>query len=243
MQASLPGQAAEEPADSVRLEFETAPANLDLLDDEVHVWLWQAARPIPPRDVSRQANEQLLGLLHRYAGAAPPALQRGEHGKPYASQAGFPQFNLSHGGQCVLFAFSKRQELGIDVDTLARRHTPLELARRFFADEESRALERLDGSSQGPAFMRLWTGKEAVLKALGQGLSFGLHRLQFELDHEGRAGRLKAIDTAAGAVEDWQLHRFEPLPGHVAALAWRGPALRIRAFLMEDAQVKPAPAR
>jgi 4'-phosphopantetheinyl transferase len=243
MDPSVPGQAAGKPSEPFRLEFEAAPDDLDLSADEVHLWLWQPARPVPPREVSRCANEQLNGLLHRYAGAAPPALQRGEHGKPYTTAVGFPHFNLSHGGQCMLFAFSRQQELGVDVDTLARRHTPLELARRFFAEEESRALEKLDASSQGPAFMRLWTGKEAVLKALGLGLSFGLHRLHFELDDQGRAGRLKAIDAEVGAVEDWQLHRFEPVPGHVAALAWRGPALRVRAFRMDDASERPAAAK
>lgn len=235
MNPSLPGQAATDPSDPTGLDFVTAPNELELSADEVHLWLWKVTEAIPRRDLSRHARARLLQLLGRYAGTEVPALQLGEHGKPFLPEPRFPQFNMSHGGQCVLFAFSRQQELGVDVDALARRHAPLELARRFFAQEEADALERLDGAAQGPAFMRLWTCKEAVLKALGLGLSFGLQRLRFELDSEGRAGGLQAIDAAAGAMEEWQLHRFEPAPGHAAAVAWRGPALRLRGFRLDDA--------
>ncbi|WP_423924962.1 4'-phosphopantetheinyl transferase family protein [Dokdonella sp.] len=217
------------------LDFAQAPENLELSADEVHLWLWRVDEAIAPRDISSRARAHLLRLLGRYGGAVPPPLQRGEHGKPYLPEAGFPHFNLSHGGRCMLFAFSKEQELGVDVDALARRHAPLELARRFYAVEETRALERLDTEIQGPAFMRLWIGKEAVLKALGLGLSFGLHRLRFDLGPDGQAGALQALDVADGSTRDWQLHRFEPAPGHAAALAWRGPALRIRGFHLDDA--------
>lgn len=214
-------------------DFKAVSDHPGLPADEVHLWLWRPSDPVPPREVSRRGNERLLDLLGRYAGSAPPELQRGAHGKPHLDASGFPQFNLSHGGQCMLFAFAAQQELGVDVDTLARKHAPTELARRFFAEDEARALERLDVDRQGPAFMRLWTGKEAVLKALGLGLSFGLHRLRFELDDQGQAGRLRTIDADAGAAGLWQLHRFEPAAGHVAALAWQGPALRIRSFLLD----------
>lgn len=223
------------PFEPPELDFATVPEDLELPEDEVHVWLWDVAGKIAPRDVSKRANEQLRHLLARYAGIVPPALLRGEHGKPYLPDVGFPQFNLSHGGHCMLFAFSKRQAIGVDVDTLSRRHVAMDLARRFFAEQEASALEKLDDSLREAAFMRLWTSKEAVLKALGMGLSFGLHRLRFDLDGQGRAGALQAIDVEAGATADWQLHRFEPTPGHVAALAWNGPAMRLRGFRLGDA--------
>ncbi len=234
MNPALTGRARSERAESAGIDFVAAPAAIELAADEVHLWLWNPLEAIAPRDVSARANAQLLRLLGRYGGTEPPSLQRGEHGKPYLPGTGFPQFNLSHGGHCMLFAFSKQQAIGVDVDTLSRRHAPLELARRFFAEEEARALEKLDGSLQGAAFMRLWTCKEAVLKSLGMGLSFGLHRLRFELDENGRAGGLQAIDGEVGTAGDWQLHRFEPAPGHVAALAWQGPALRIRGFRLGE---------
>ena len=68
------------------------------------------------------------------------------------------------------------------------------------------------------AFTRLWCAKEAVLKAHGRGLSFGLEKLQFALDGDGPP-RLVACDPALGAPADWRLHAWTPVPGYLATLA------------------------
>ena len=67
--------------------------------------------------------------------------------------------------------------------------------------------------------MRLWCAKEALLKAHGQGLSFGLDKLVFA--ERGNALALVACDDALGAPGDWTLHEWMPLEGYRAALAWR----------------------
>ena len=69
------------------------------------------------------------------------------------------------------------------------------------------------------AFLRLWCAKEAVLKAHGHGISFGLDRLRFE--DEGGGLRLVACDPALGAPEDWSLQELQPAPDYLGALAWR----------------------
>lgn len=212
-------------------DFVAADRVAPLAAGEVHLWLWQSQQPFPPREVSALARAELARLLQDYAGSAEaPTIERSTHGKPYVAGAGFPHFNLSHSGRCVVFAFCARHEIGVDVEAVSRRHAPLELATRFFAAEEAAALAALAEAEQGAAFMRLWTSKEAVLKALGQGLSFGLHRLRFDLDGAGATGGLRAIASEAGTPAEWQLRRFEPAPGHAGALAWRGQDLRVRAF-------------
>ena len=61
-----------------------------------------------------------------------------------------------------------------------------------------------------------------MLKAHGEGLSFGLHRLEFipDGDDEHAPLRLLASDPELGAASDWQLHEWIPAPGYLAALAW-----------------------
>jgi 4'-phosphopantetheinyl transferase len=202
-----------------------------LADDEIHLWLSLAPQAVKPRALSALAHAELGRLLQAYAGVdRPPAIARGEHGKPYALDMGFPQFNLSHSGQCIVFAFARDQEIGVDVEALRRRHSPIALAERFFAAEEVRALAALDPSEQGAAFVRLWTCKEAVLKALGRGIAFGLDRLCFSLDASQMPGSLQYIADEAGLPADWQLCRFDPAPGHIGALAWRGQPRRVRTF-------------
>jgi 4'-phosphopantetheinyl transferase len=219
-------------------DFESGDMPGCLPGGEIHVWLWQMRESLAPRAVAALAREHLLRLLPGYAGCeAPPLVERGEHGKPFVLGEDYPHFNLSHGGECIALAFSRDHELGVDVENTLqeRRHEPLELARRFFAAEESHALARLEADARNAAFMHLWTCKEAVLKAIGHGLSFGLDRLQFTLDGEGRPDSLRSIAEEAGAPEEWQIHRFEPAPGHAGSLAWRGPECRLRWFRLEDA--------
>ena len=69
------------------------------------------------------------------------------------------------------------------------------------------------------AFLRLWCAKEAVLKAHGHGLAFGLHRLEFATT--GGRLHLHACDRALGRPEHWSLEEIEPAPGYLGALAWR----------------------
>lgn len=211
-------------------EFEIHGTPPALGDDEVHLWLIERPPGLAARAVSVAAHAEVGRLLMAYSGsAAPPALARDTHGKPYVLDAGYPHFNLSHGGERIAIAFARGCAVGVDVEATQRRHSPLELAERFFAADEARALAAFEASDVQGAFVRLWTCKEAVLKALGRGIAFGLDRLRF--DFEGTDPRaLVAIAEEAGDVGEWQVTRFDAGSGHAGALAWRGPRLRVRAM-------------
>ena len=81
------------------------------------------------------------------------------------------------------------------------------------------AIDSVPAASRELAFVRLWCAKEAVLKAHGRGLSFGLHRLEFAPRDDDWA--LVSCDPALGKPSDWTLHAFAPMPGYLASLAWR----------------------
>jgi 4'-phosphopantetheinyl transferase len=224
-----------------RPDYEASDKLPCLPNGEIHVWLCRMRESLAPRAVAALARDHLLRLLQVYSGCEiPPLIERGEHGKPFVVGDDYPHFNLSHGGECIALAFSRDHELGVDVENTSqdRRHAPLELARRYFAAGESQALASLEADAQNAAFMHLWTCKEAVLKAIGHGLSFGLDRLQFTLDSNGRPDSLQAIAEEAGVPEQWQIHRFEPADGHAGSLAWRGPQRRIRWYQLDD-RIKP----
>ena len=87
-----------------------------------------------------------------------------------------------------------------------------------YTPAEAAALAAMPDALREAAFVRLWCAKEAVLKAHGQGLSFGLHRLEFA--ERGDALALVDCDAALGQPQDWSLHAFEPAPGYLATLAW-----------------------
>jgi 4'-phosphopantetheinyl transferase len=155
-------------------------------------------------------------------GALPAALDitRERHGRPLlgASHAGFDA-SWSHSGEGLLMALAADVRIGIDLELERPRPKAQVLANRFFAASEAATLAALPDDVRETAFVKLWCAKEAVLKAHGQGLSFGLHRLVFAPD--GDAWGLVACDAALGAPGDWTLHAFRPAPDYLATLAWR----------------------
>lgn len=227
---ATPKHRAMQPIDDAAFAPRAAPPPLH--GDEIHVWRLNAGEGVAPRVVGATARQALERLLGDYAGRSDtPAIERGAHGKPYAPELPELDFNLTHAGSEILLAFARRQPLGIDLEHTARHFSIEGIARRFFAAAEADALERLPEGARGAAFLRLWTHKEAVLKALGEGLSFGLERVEFAFDEGGRP-ELKTIADEAGPVADWRLLRLDPAPSLFGALAWRGPPRRLHTFTL-----------
>lgn len=205
-----------------------------LEDGEVHLWLLVLDGNPTPREVAAAAQSALAARLMRYSNTPdPPEILRGEHGKPYAPSLAGLDFNLSHARNHVLLAFARNQPLGVDLERIDRRLALEDLARRFFAPEEADALDRLSDDERLPAFLRLWTCKEAVLKAIGAGLSFGLERVVFGLGADGIPTGVTGLASEAGAPAEWSVSLLEPAPGFLGAAAWRGSPRTIRAFLAD----------
>lgn len=150
-------------------------------------------------------------------------MSRDAHGRPHLDGVHHhADVNWSHSGDWLIVAAAEQARVGIDIEWLRPRPKALALAERFFTAEEARALQTLvaDPAALTLAFTRLWCAKEAVLKAHGRGLSYGLHLLRFELDKDGPP-RLVACDPGLGVAQDWQLRAWAPVPGYLATLAWR----------------------
>jgi 4'-phosphopantetheinyl transferase len=150
------------------------------------------------------------------------SLPRDTHGRPRldAALGGF-DVSWSHSGDQLLLALGEGVAVGADLERMRPRPRALELAQRFFAAGETAWLQAQPDADRAAAFVRLWCAKEAVLKAHGRGIAFGLHR--FRIGETDGAMRLLEADPALGAIGDWQLHEFSPQPGYHAALAWRAP--------------------
>jgi 4'-phosphopantetheinyl transferase len=120
--------------------------------------------------------------------------------------------------------------VGVDIESGTRQRPWLALAQRYFTPREYAALAALPPGRLASAFVELWSCKEAVVKALGRGIAFGLHRLGFAWAADGTLAGLREIDPDAGAVDEWHVIRLAPGPGLVGALAWRGPGRRLLAL-------------
>ena len=109
-------------------------------------------------------------LLARIDGPViEPDYGYGRNGKPYFKN--YPlQFNLSHSGSYVFCGVS-HQEIGVDIQEI-RDVKEVSLAKRFFSERESMALEFCENDEErSQLFFRMWTRKEAYGKLTGQGLA------------------------------------------------------------------------
>jgi 4'-phosphopantetheinyl transferase len=164
------------------------------------------------------ARAGLRTLLGRHLERDPRSLAfaTNEFGKPRLAGDGQVHFNLSHCEERAVLAVSNA-ELGIDLE----RERPIEhidLAKRYFHLHEVAAITApRDEAEQRRAFFLVWTLKEAVVKALGTGLSTPLD--SFEVTIGARAPRLAVAPE--GAPQTWWLNATMA-DGYCCALAVPG---------------------
>ena len=163
------------------------------------------------------ARAGLRTLLGRHLDRDPRSLSfaTNEFGKPRLA-GDQVRFNLSHCEERAVLAISNA-EVGIDLE----RERPIEhvdLARRYFHPHEVAAITAsCDEAEQRRAFFLVWTLKEAVVKALGTGLSTPLDL--FEVAIGASTPRLAVAPE--GAPQTWWLHTAMA-DGYCCALAVPG---------------------
>jgi 4'-phosphopantetheinyl transferase len=149
-------------------------------------------------------------------------------GKPRISRQPAPWFNLSHCDGRVACAVSPDIELGIDVEAV-KQEAPVELARYYFARDEERWLANLSGWEQPLGFFRLWTLKEAFIKATGRGLAQKLQDFAFSFDPL----RVAFSDPALGDASAWHFEQRFIGAEHLLALGWRAAAGEVSVAITE----------
>lgn len=103
-------------------------------------------------------------------------------GKPFAHVGGSPakiSFNVSHGGRHGLIILAQRGRIGVDVEERLVDRDLDGYIRTLFAPGERSELEASKGRDKVELFYRLWTLKEALVKAAGDGLT--LDTCDFEI--------------------------------------------------------------
>lgn len=170
--------------------------NIIIHDNTVHIW--RLYLPDFTQDISNLAKLLSRDELHRaerfhfpihqerfiitrgilrktlslYTNQAPDALifHYGEHGKPFLTNNNSDlKFNVSHSHDRAVFAFTVHKEIGIDIEKKALSFKD-SVAKRFFSPAEYQELMRLSEAEKIISFYKIWSRKEALIKALGKGL-------------------------------------------------------------------------
>jgi surfactin synthase thioesterase subunit/phosphopantetheinyl transferase len=224
-------------------------------EDEVHVWsavlddlpaLCAAIDELSPRERDRAARFRaesdrrwhigrsavLRRLLGRYGVDVGTAeLLAGPRGKPTVPNPLDLRFNLSHCAGLVLVAVTRGAEVGVDVERLR----PLADFAAFCdgALDPAERAELTDVSLHGWSAearlrhaLQLWTAKEAVLKASGDGLYVEPNRLNFASQQPGTPWRAR-VDADLARLGPWRVTHL-PLDGALGAVAVAQDSWRLR---------------
>jgi 4'-phosphopantetheinyl transferase len=229
------------------------PTQVSLPADEVHVWRAFLDRPLASveslletlSDEERDRASRyhctakrgrfvvgrglLRTILARYLGIKPRliAFRIGSMGKPVLdTPSASLHFNVSHSHELVLVAITRRGEVGIDVERVRPFANSLDLAERYFSPGECQTLNTLAPERRTEAFFHAWTRKEACLKALGAGISYGLDRVEVTICPEEPV-RLVRLDGEERRAAPWSLRALVPAPGYVGALALQGQGFHV----------------
>ena len=130
-------------------------------------------------EISRHLNIKLSDIV----------FDRGAYGKPFLkSPAVNFSFNISHTKDHLGICYHNQSiSCGIDIEIVRDMPDKLSIAERFFTREEFLFLNNLESTMQQNAcFFKLWVIKEAILKTLGKGLSYGLDKVFID-GFEGQA--------------------------------------------------------
>ncbi|MEV0201456.1 4'-phosphopantetheinyl transferase superfamily protein [Nonomuraea sp. NPDC050691] len=159
------------------------------------------------------AHAAMRSVLGRLCGLAPEDVRftTEESGRPCLEpeRGGF-DFNLSHSGEWALVAVAAPgTRVGVDVERIRADLDHVELARRMYQPEEAeRVRER--GLAE---YFRLWTAKEAYVKATGAGLA-GLRGCLVTETGTGSA----TVSSRSPGQEPWPVRWLDVAPGYAAAL-------------------------
>jgi 4'-phosphopantetheinyl transferase len=127
------------------------------------------------------ARGQLRALLGHYADvpAADVIIRTGAHGKPYLHYPSeLIHFNVSHTGDKAIIAFCPDGPVGVDIEEMKRETWLDDIAETFCTPTELDHVRQLTRDLQARELLRIWTAKEAFLKALGKGLQVSLDEIE-----------------------------------------------------------------
>ena len=147
-------------------------------------------------------------LLGKYLRLSPRLIQfdYSKFGRPQLPLHYQLDFNISHSGKYVVVALGSRMRVGIDIEFMNPKLEVSKLANTAFSKSERDFLVKMQNEKRTLAFYRCWTRKEAILKAIGKGISDGMQNFEVSMDANAR---ILSSDLPLLQKREWSLSSFE----------------------------------
>jgi 4'-phosphopantetheinyl transferase len=180
------------------------------------VEVWNFATSVPP---VREVLAPYVGCL-----AAHVRIARTNRGKPFVPALASLGFSYSHAGDRSMVAVNLRGNVGVDIEQADAASARLDGLTHFFTASEQRLLDAMDARDRRLAVARLWTAKEALLKATGEGIDDSLRRLDVSAILGRRPVRTERPVFGESATRVWTVVSLDAEPGYAGSLAVEGAA-------------------
>ena len=132
-----------------------------------------------PKQISLLAKQKLLSIIKEKGLSFDTTIVVEEKGKPFFLYNKNLHFSISHTKSHIAIALHDK-EIGIDIENT--RKCNLNLAKRYFHQEEYIYLSSLPKEEQDEAFTKIWTQKEAYVKCTGEGIAGGFNKFSVIVD-------------------------------------------------------------
>lgn len=224
--------------------------DLYLSGDDVHIWcatlnppdscVEQIAQTLSADELKRAERFHFLehrkqfitahGLMRKllanylHIEASEIVFDYGANGKPFLSEKFTKEkirLNLSHSNGYALMAFAYDREIGVDIEYIRDFADIYMVAKQVFSTKDYDILQSFTEIERKKAFFKIWTRKEAYLKAKGEGFSSALTNIDisFYTNDNSTSIRLGGNSEAKG---HWTVQDLKPLPGYAAAFVIEG---------------------
>ena len=179
-------------------------------------------------------------LLSHYQECEPQQIEfnYNEFGKPFVSadEAGNSiSFNLSDSDDLVVYVFAKTGSVGIDVEKVTEINNLSEVIDLCFHKDEKKWFNDLPLDKRNNIFYKIWTTKEAYIKAIGKGLSFSPDKINLLMDSNASM-RYKNIIGDENH-RRWNSISFEPHPDYISTVVIDNNDFKIEYIKVDSQQI------
>ena len=152
----------------------------------------------------------------------------GKYGKPVIQFEGEKHiyFNTSHTRGKAIIAVTYISDIGVDIEYIRPLKYGNQILERFFSKEECNEIRSVLPGLQQRVFFTCWTRKEAVIKAVGRGLSMPLRCFTVTCTPDDPP-KLLNIKWDREKSSDWNLFDIDVGESYSASLAVRGKKVRL----------------
>jgi 4'-phosphopantetheinyl transferase len=166
----------------------------------------------------------LRQLLSRYQKTAPDKVDflYNPRGKPSLADVSL-QFNVSHSHEIAVYALTKNSPIGVDIEKSEKQFND-SVAERYLHPDEYAELNGLTDGLRAMEFYRIWARKEAVIKAIGDGMHIALN--SFSTATKGQPINI----VIAGEISSWHLRDFNAHADYQSAVVTQNAIDKIHFF-------------